>query len=117
MSGHTPGPWAVWPMGDLWAVTCTGSGKAHAHEGMHVAHVSMPNEQHQQWVPQRLSDAHLIAAAPELLEMLLALECDINTMVYCYDKRPENFWRAMQVAKENVILARAVIAKAKGEAL
>ena len=104
MSGHTKGPWAVWPMGDLWAVTCTGVDKTHPNEGMHVAHVSMPNEQHQQWIPQRLADARLIAAAPELLEALEAVFAVIeDSHIAGTEYSP-------------LEKARAAIAKAKGEA-
>lgn len=69
MSAHTPGPWAVWPMGRILAITCTGRSKPHPSEGMHVAAVHMPehNTQHDElWQ----ANARLIAAAPDLLAAL-----------------------------------------------
>lgn len=59
-------------------------------------------------------NARLIAAAPELLDLLSALECDINTLVYCYERKPDNFGRAVAVAKADAERARAAIAKARG---
>lgn len=109
MSKHQ-GPWTAKELGGAfdeprWVILWPDKSKGGVHMRRLDDHGELDKE-----------DAQVMAAAPELLEMLLALECDINTMAYCYDKRPENFWRAMAVAKENAILARAVIAKAKGTA-
>ena len=96
---HTRGPWAVWPMGRILAITCTGSMKPHPSEGMHVAAVHMPetNKDHDElW----MANARLIAAAPDLLE---ALESVLGN---CLDSQG----LAAAHAK-----ARAAIAKATGE--
>lgn len=101
MSGHTAGPWSIRPGVFNY--------QTEIMSGEDVLATVYGN------TGENLGNANVMRSAPELLDMLLALECDINTMVYCYDKRPGNFWGAMEVAKENAILARAVIAKAKGE--
>ena len=102
---HTPGPWR---MGTPGPNGCYTVGTERGLMTAMVAHsINEPDQ-----AEQAEADARLIAAAPELLQMLSALECDINTMAYCYDRKPENFWRAMAVAKENAIHARAAIAKA-----
>ena len=103
---HTPGPWSYW------------SGYNHVNEieaqvtaeGGDIVIASFNS-----LIEQGEANACLMAASPELLEMLAALECDINTMLYCYDKRPENFWYAMDTAKKNAERARSIIAKARGE--
>ena len=61
MSAHTPGPWAIEPS---WAERCDGS-------------VAIVNREHMRddWdvcmVHSTEANAHLIAAAPELLEALM----------------------------------------------
>lgn len=107
---HTPGPWVVDPdhPRDISPADDLRLG---------VASICNADNINGGWVfgEESKANASLVAAAPDLLQWLLALECDINTMAYCYDKKPENFWRAMAVAKENAIHARAAIAKARGQ--
>ncbi len=70
MSGHTPGPWSVWTMGQTLVVSCTsGPGKRHPNEGMHVASLQLCGvPDNAEWAnPIIQSNARLIAAAPELL--------------------------------------------------
>lgn len=102
MTAHTPGPWAVWPMGRILAITCTGRSKPHPSEGMHVAAVHMPehNTQHDElWH----ANARLIAAAPDLLAVVQELE------------ESSGYWSEYDVPLGIVDRLRAAIAKAKGE--
>jgi hypothetical protein len=105
---HTPGPWRIGTPGP------NGCHTVGTERGLMTAMVAHSINEPDQAEAAK-ADASLIAAAPELLEALLALECDVNTMAYCYDKRPENFWRSMEVAKRNAQRAREVIAKAGGQ--
>lgn len=57
----------------------------------------------------------LIASAPELLEALKNLEVAVNTIKYCWERRPENMWSAMQQAESDTEIARAAINKALGK--
>ena len=94
MSKHTPGPWVVESLVDGFDI--------HAPEpGCFVATTSDPE---MIWgAVTRKGDAHLIAAAPELLEALEELlACTEGQAIY-------NF---MEPQKKK---ARAAIAKAKGE--
>jgi hypothetical protein len=110
MSAHTPGPWAVWPMGRYLVISCTGSGmQKHPQEGMHVAHVKMPDE-NKEWDQLWEANARLIAAAPELLQALIDLDeayCDISSGT-CRESR--------ESGRNALIAARAAIAKASGGA-
>lgn len=115
---HTPGPWSL-------ETVRTSSGVCHKvgpfpgrredhpprHACLYADYPSDSNPSDQ----ELLANARLIAAVPELLDLLSALECDINTLVYCYERKPDNFGRAVAVAKADAERARAAIAKAKGE--
>lgn len=61
------------------------------------------------------ANANLIAAAPDLLEALRVLEVSVNNIRYCWEKRPENMWKAIQQAENDCGSARAAISKALGE--
>lgn len=102
---HTPGPWRIGTPGPNGCYTI---GTERGLMTAMIAHSICEPDQ----AEAAKADAALVAAAPDLLAALSALECDINTMAYCYEKRPENFWRAMAVAKQNAERARAVIASA-----
>lgn len=58
------------------------------------------------------ANAKLIAAAPELLEALSALEVAANGADYCYRKRPENFAVALKSLTDAADKARAAVEKA-----
>ncbi|MHA1060619.1 hypothetical protein [Enterobacter kobei] len=51
----------------------------------------------------------------ELIEALRRLEVTVNNIRYCWEKRPENMWKAMQQAESDCDSARAAISKALGE--
>jgi hypothetical protein len=84
MSKHTPGPWAVEELKHRYRLRCS----IEATDG------SLVGESYEE------KNAHLIAAAPELLEALEALVLDESK-----EYIPTRLWNA----------ARAAIAKAKGE--
>lgn len=110
---HTPGPWAVWPMGDILAITCTGKDSPHPQEGMHIAHVSLPNEQHLQWVPTFKANARLIAAAPELLADLTAAAAQLRQYETLHRaKNTEDSLRKAEVNAELAARFEQTIAKA-----
>jgi hypothetical protein len=61
------------------------------------------------------ANASLIAAAPELLEAMRALEVGANTVDACYSRNPGNFAAALQDLREYASQARAAITKATGD--
>ena len=96
MSKHTPGPWRI---DDEYAgLLEQDQHRFWINADIHIAYVDGPRN------AERTANAHLIAAAPELLEALRSL----HVAMACYDGTPE----------ETLALdaARAVIAKATGEA-
>lgn len=62
------------------------------------------------------ANGRLALAAPELLQELQRLEVSLNTIKYCYEKRPENMWKALETAEQDCQRAREIIKKALGEA-
>lgn len=61
------------------------------------------------------ADAVLIAAAPELMERLHALEVAANSAAYCYSNRPEAFAAALQNLLDEAGAARQLQKRIKGE--
>jgi len=100
MSRHTPGPWVVEGLVDGYDI--------HAPEsGCCVATTSDPE---MIWgAVTRKGDAHLIAAAPELLEALELALISHNRLLP--SDPPKDAWVFNGVEAK----ARAAIAKAKGE--
>lgn len=106
MSGsHTPGPWRVFLVKDgpnkgqlLGVGQETGEGVADAHGGL--------------WGSggEKLANAHLIAAAPDLLE---ALKATTAWIVELAESGDAGFWDAEKAPE--VIQARAAIAKATAQ--
>lgn len=94
---HTPGPWTIGDENNQHVEICIGDAVANLdRQDRYGLHMVFSRE-------EMLANAHLIAAAPDLLEALdAALEAECRLMDY----RPE--WEDH---------ARAAIAKAKGEAL
>jgi hypothetical protein len=79
MSKHTPGPWMVTNGIDIWPDD--GDMRGLRHIAMcHPLHGYPELEDHLEW-DERIANARLIAAAPELLE---ALGCDdLRHLVPC----------------------------------
>lgn len=61
------------------------------------------------------SNGYLMAASKDLFNALRNLEVAVNTIKYCWEKRPENMWAAMQRASSDAEVARSAIAKALGK--
>ena len=65
MSSHSPGPWKIWS--DAWDIQVRGQADVRTADGRLVAAVSSRNDTNDR---ECEANARLIAAAPELLEML-----------------------------------------------
>lgn len=111
---HTPGPWHL-RLSDN-ATPHIEHGDCHLDEVGELANrvCVMPAEIDRSY--NSFANARLIAAAPELLDALKALEVSANTVSYCYDKRPENFAVALHELMERAQQARDLFAKATGAA-
>lgn len=88
MNKHTPGPWVQWA--DTNIVIRLHTGRPHA-EDLRICEVATNT-----WKDEGRHNARLIAAAPDLLEVVKAVMSGMHTL-------------------ENRAKARAAIAKATGE--
>ena len=93
MANHTPGPWYVKRNGVRSPVN--------SEDGRHIAMINynpmtMPNEMHE-------ANARLIAAAPEMLDILIDLQ------------ESAQYWSEYGAPFDIVNRLTAVISKAKGE--
>lgn len=96
---HTQGPWVV-RHNEPWII-------AKAYGDMKsVCHLNYPPKQ----TETQKANAHLIAAAPELLE---ALELFTKEYVEFVESGDAGFWDAEE--EDKVIMARKTISKARGE--
>ena len=111
----TPGPWRVVSTG-LHVVSDSGPGNVFIlRTGLPRVVDDLPRETIERWE----ADARLVAAAPEMLEALEALDlsCTTNLLNPCWDNRPgdipgKHWGEGNACAHCN---ARAAIAKALGE--
>jgi hypothetical protein len=87
---HTPRPWVFVPAGNRPEITANG-------DKVLVARVESLSF---------VADAHLIAAAPDLLEALI--DAEVTLAQICEGQHPDN------VCCHHLRAARAAIAKAKG---
>lgn len=72
MIAHTPGPWRIWKVSDsAWEICEPDNPRRHSH----FCRVSVGN----MWGAEGEANAHLIAAAPDLLEALQAI-IDANSL-------------------------------------
>lgn len=101
---HTPGPWRF-----SFKTTKTNNIGIYDQHGSLLATVDVHQIANKQTMQRRSSDARLIAAAPELLEALQAIEPFLDSII-CYAS-------TMNEHEPNRIAhnARAAIAKATGE--
>lgn len=105
MSEHTPGPWVV------VGITCDGSMVESADGKEQICSGSL-REYHDpegQW-----ADAHLIAAAPDLLE---ATERMFRSLAAYLDYVPPDYREKCYAPLESLEMGRAAIKKAKEYAL
>lgn len=100
MSAHTPGPWVL-------EIDCEDGGYSHYVRARPGCICLMPGWKiHKEYAAQQIANAHLIAAAPELLEALyMVREAAI-------DMRGDDF----NLTTEQWSKFHAVIAKATGAA-
>jgi hypothetical protein len=98
MSKHTPGPWLA-------------QGRYIGVKG-HMSYIGECGDQNGNWTnePMAVANARLIAAAPDLLEALIAM---INHYTGLINSGDAGNWDPETESK--VIIARAAIAKAQGE--
>ena len=105
---YTPGPWEVTQIDCLGNEVVEYGNVRPVNRHMFGHKTSLPIADFYLWdMPEQKANAHLIAAAPELLE---ALECVADIDVSGADDRVIRFILAAAQHK-----ARAAIAKAKGE--
>lgn len=102
-TNHTPGPWFPYKRPEP-----VGYAEYEIHYGTSGECVAE--------VVHGAGNAHLLAAAPDLLSALSNLEVAANSAQFCYDRRPENFAAALEQLKADAEIARLVIAKAAGSA-
>lgn len=98
MSKHTPGPWVVERRSTMVATALNGA------DGYELFDVRCD-------VPEFEANARLTAAAPDLLEALIAAEKKLCIAEYHLDKGEND----SVVFGSEILLARAAIAKARGE--
>jgi len=96
MSRHTPGPWKVDEHNDVGA------------EGRHVATLSLYGDGSDD------ANAHLIAAAPDLLEALRTAEAALADIGDADREPGDDVEWCERRAAEALPLVRAAIAKARG---
>jgi hypothetical protein len=96
---HTPGPWKVGTVGDIWAATPVGKTGKPRH-GRGTEDICQGSKYSANWK----KDAALVAAAPDLLEALEAIANDAE------DASEPN-----GLTKWIVTTARAAIKAARGE--
>lgn len=106
MSKHTPGPWSYFdipPMvnsqGVFWV----------EHDGRRIADVFQQGG-------ETIQNAQLIAAAPELLEALKAVEARLTAVAWAFyvDGKAKALKAVFDGWKDDIDPARAAIAKAEG---
>jgi hypothetical protein len=105
---HTPGPWIV-RSHEPWVI-------AKDHGDMKsVVHLNYPIEQ----TPTQQANAHLVAAAPEMLKALEvvtdSIEAEIEARYPPEIKEHPAMMRRYEQDMEEVKEARAIISKARGE--
>ena len=65
MSKHTPGPWYISETGPKWSINVGNGGDSNKHIAMVSCYQEFTNDH-----TENLANARLIAAAPELYELL-----------------------------------------------
>ena len=110
-NSHTPGPWTVATAGTYVRVDAP-KGSKNFPNGQPIAQVSCgPGK-------SAVENAHLIAAAPQLLDALLGLDltCTVDVLNPCWDERetdtPVQHWGGGKACAP--CNARAAIAQARG---
>ena len=101
---HTPGPWKILPGNEQ----CIGGTVISGANDYHVATATR--------TPEECANAHLIAAAPELLEALRDISATAGMIVEAYymSGDPERMAGAYHL-RQSIDLARAAIAKAEDD--
>ncbi len=112
MSKHTPGPW-IHPTGVF--ANETGGPSIQSADGDLIAAVAVVDaDLDDETNERRLADAHLIAAAPEMLAALRTQRPIIQKMIRIAQDRMDKF--LLNEATEALEALDAAIAKARGEA-
>ena len=93
-SKHAPGPWTIEKVEGGWGVRAPNWGYVAVHEMGSLPH----------WEEGQAANRHLIAAAPDLLESLVAVEALFGHIA---TDSTQKYW---------LDYARAAIAKANGDA-
>ena len=106
MSKHTPGPWK-------FEIAWAGFSAIRGRDGQLIFGVAAGSDDERRLEPEIEANAHLIAAAPDLLE---ALE-DLRPILDAFERGQTRYADLMGEADlvPEITKARAAIAKAKGK--
>lgn len=111
MSKHTPGPWGVAGNGTMVVTPPVETARDLVKTGQFpVTSIRIAITENQNYIPQKMAkaNAHLIAAAPELLDACREMAQAMRDYEMDVDVDPPNTHREMMQR------ARSVIAKAEG---